>query len=76
MKLLLADLMVDMFVQFSHEDRARRVQEARKGSVEKVSLLTGRTDGQADGWRDNQTQTIIVIRIYKNIAVNSMSEKR
>ena len=76
MKLLLADLMVDMFVQFSHEDRARRVQEARKGSVEKVSLLTGRTDGQADGWRDNQTQTIIVIRIYKNIAMNNMSEKR
>ena len=33
----LADLMVDLFIQFSHEDKARKMQEARKGSVEKVN---------------------------------------
>ena len=35
-RLELADNMVDLFEQYSREDKARRMLEARKGSVEKV----------------------------------------
>ena len=40
-KLMLCDLMVDMFVQFSEEERAKRQTEARRGSIQKVQIPEG-----------------------------------
>ena len=38
-KLMLADLMVDMFVQFSAEDRTKRQTDAWRGSIQKMVIM-------------------------------------